>query len=191
MNEETNGQLASVVIKTPVGRMWMVASGDKLAGAELEPRWGVLAAWIEKKYGVAIPPGKTRASRKAPVLTKAAKALERYFQGKLTAPLQIEIAFDGSGLQRKVWQTVRNIEPGQTITYAELASRARRGGAFRAIGAANAANRCAIFVPCHRVVAGSGALQGYGAGLDAKSWLLAHEGVANDGARVTRKTGER
>jgi methylated-DNA-[protein]-cysteine S-methyltransferase len=178
---ETEG-LSSLVVKTPVGKIWIVAREGKIAAAELEPRWEDLKAWLKKRYGVDLIPRKSRTQDRS--LQRAERALERYFKGDLDAPSQIEVLMDGSTLQRKIWQTVRSISPGQTITYGELAAKARKPGAFRAAGAANGANRCAIFIPCHRVVAGSGALQGYGGGIEAKSWLLDHEGVTNNGTRL-------
>ncbi len=47
--------------------------------------------------------------------------------------------------------------------------------ASRAVGLATGQNPISIIVPCHRVVGANGALTGYGGGLDAKRWLLAHE----------------
>jgi O-6-methylguanine DNA methyltransferase len=176
-------QMTAAGVKTPIGRMWIIAHDGKVLAAELEPRWEALAAWIEKRYGVELTAGKDLG--KSPVLEKAAKALDRYFHGHLDAPSRIELALEGSPMQRRIWQSVRSISPGQTITYSQLAAKARKTGAFRAVGAANGANRCAIFIPCHRVVAGSGALQGYGGGIEAKSWLLTHEGVSNNGTRLS------
>lgn len=187
MSKETKN-LTSDVLRTPIGKMWIVAHEDKVIGAELKPRWESLGSWIEKRYGVELPP--TRSRVRSLVLEKAAKALERYFEGKLDALSQIELGLEGSTLQRKIWYATRSISPGQTITYGQLATRVRKTGAFRAVGAANGANRCALFVPCHRVVAGSGALQGYGGGLYAKSWLLRHEGVPNDGTRLSAEWAE-
>ena len=81
----------------------------------------------------------------------------------------------GTPWQRAVWDAVRDVPYGETITYAELAARAGRAGAARAAGAANGRNPISIVIPCHRIVGTSGALTGYGGGLDAKAWLLALE----------------
>jgi methylated-DNA-[protein]-cysteine S-methyltransferase len=70
---------------------------------------------------------------------------------------------------------MREIEPGTTITYAELAARAGSPLAARAAGSACAINLIAPIVPCHRVLRGGGALGGYAYGLSRKEWLLAHE----------------
>jgi methylated-DNA-[protein]-cysteine S-methyltransferase len=109
-----------------------------------------------------------------PVLKKAARELEEFLAGQrkdFTVPLHA----DGTDFQRQVWQQLARIPFGQTITYGELARRAGRPEAVRAAGAACARNPLAIIVPCHRVVAKSGALQGFAGGLESKKRLLALE----------------
>ena len=109
-----------------------------------------------------------------PVLKKAARELEDFLAGKrkdFTVPLHAE----GTEFQRKVWQQLARIPFGQTITYGELARRAGRPEAVRAAGAACGRNPHAIIVPCHRVIAKSGALQGFAGGLETKKRLLALE----------------
>jgi len=75
---------------------------------------------------------------------------------------------------------MRQIPPGQTWSYAELAAKAGRPDASRAAGSACARNLVAPFVPCHRVVRSDGTLGGYYYGLPVKEWLLAHEGRSDD-----------
>src|SRR5688572_20661279 len=175
MRNEAPALSAADVVKTPIGKMWLVGLGDQLIGAELEPRWGDLAGWLDKRYGLSFAPGQIE-RRKTQVLLEAKGALARYFAGELRALAEIPVALDGSELQRRVWKAVRAVPVGRTLNYGQLATKAKLTGAFRAVGAANGANRCALFVPCHRIVASSGALCGYGAGLEVKGWLLRHEG---------------
>lgn len=184
MSEETSAPICAVTYKAPSGRIWLVGRGKKLLAAEFEPRFGSLGNWLRKRHGVSLEPGKSHRSSE-PILERAREALRAYFSGELKAAGKIPLELDGSALQRKVWDRVREIPPGQTISYRELASSTRNSGAFRAVGAANGANRCAIFIPCHRVVSSSGGLQGYGGGLETKGWLLRHEGVANDDVRLS------
>jgi methylated-DNA-[protein]-cysteine S-methyltransferase len=109
-----------------------------------------------------------------PVLKKAARELEEFLAGQrkdFTVPLHAE----GTDFQRKIWQQLARIPFGQTITYGELARRAGRPEAVRAAGAACGKNPHAIIVPCHRVIAKSGALQGFAGGLETKKRLLALE----------------
>ena len=91
-------------------------------------------------------------------------------------PLQYPPA---SEFRRRVWEALRQIPFGQTVTYRELAEQLGKPGAARAVGGACAANRLLLLVPCHRVVASRG-LGGFAAGLEWKKKLLALEsqGVA-------------
>ena len=86
----------------------------------------------------------------------------------------------GTVFQRQVWQALQAIPPGTTVTYAELARRVGRPRAVRAVAGACAANRLAVAVPCHRVVATSGDLAGYRWGVARKQALIERErtGVA-------------
>ena len=104
--------------------------------------------------------------------------LGAYFAGDLAAIADVPVRFDrGTSFQREVWNTLREIPVGETISYAGLARRVGRPSAFRAVGSANGRNPIGIVVPCHRVIAADGTLGGYAGGLDRKRWLLAHEGA--------------
>jgi len=91
--------------------------------------------------------------------------------------MEFELPIDprGSGFQRLVWDQLRAIPYGTTRTYGELARALGRPSASRAVGTANGANPISIIVPCHRVIARTGALTGYAGGIAAKRWLLEHE----------------
>ncbi len=110
----------------------------------------------------------------APVLDR----LRAYFAGELGALDDIAVAVIGTAFQRRVWAALRDIAPGSTVSYAELAERVGRPSAARAVGAANGRNPVALAVPCHRVIASDGTLGGYAGGLAKKAWLLAHEGAS-------------
>ena len=88
----------------------------------------------------------------------------------------IPVSTGGTVFQQQVWQALRSIPPGTTITYGELAARLGRPTAYRAVGGTNALNPVAIVLPCHRVVGANAALTGYAGGLERKRWLLQHEG---------------
>jgi len=105
--------------------------------------------------------------------------LRAYFQGELKAISDLKVQATGTPFQQEVWAALRDIAPGTTTTYGELARRLGRPGASRAVGLANGENPIAIVVPCHRVVGAGGALTGYGGGLERKRWLLGHETVAS------------
>jgi methylated-DNA-[protein]-cysteine S-methyltransferase len=168
-------EIATARVKTPIGTLWLAAIGDRLWGAEFEPRWINLALRLAKR-GFEVEPGTVR-RKGSPILERGMRALTDYFAGDLSAPGKIPLALEGPEKRMEVWRRVRRVRPGSTVTYAALAESVGMPGAFRAIGAANGANPCALFVPCHRVVSSSGGLAGYGAGVDAKAWLLSHEGA--------------
>ena len=107
----------------------------------------------------------------------AAAALDRYFNGELAALDQLQVDFYGTDFQRRVWTALRAIGAGRTASYLDIANSVGAPSAVRAVGAANGANPIPIVVPCHRIIGTSGALVGYGGGLDRKRWLLEHEGV--------------
>ena len=80
-----------------------------------------------------------------------------------------------------MWQALREIPYGETISYGELARRIGSPAAARAVGIANGRNPIAVIVPCHRVIGADGSLTGYGGGLERKRLLLdleARAGVA-------------
>ena len=81
----------------------------------------------------------------------------------------------GTPFQLNVWEALRRIPYGETVTYGELARRIGRPPAARAVGSANHHNPLPIVVPCHRVIGADGTLTGYAGGLVVKRALLALE----------------
>jgi AraC family transcriptional regulator of adaptative response/methylated-DNA-[protein]-cysteine methyltransferase len=111
----------------------------------------------------------------APILAAVAERLA----GR---PAAIPLDLLGTVFQRRVWEALMRIPPGDTISYAGLAEALQAPRGARAVAAACAHNRVAVIVPCHRVVRGDGGLGGYRWGLPLKRHLLAREGavVADD-----------
>ncbi|WP_018252344.1 methylated-DNA--[protein]-cysteine S-methyltransferase [Salinispora mooreana] len=103
-------------------------------------------------------------------------AVTAYLEGELTAvdEVPVEQHTDGAFLAH-AWDVLRDLKPGNPVTYTELAGLAGRPAAVRAAAAACARNTAALFVPCHRVLRTDGTLGGYRWGLDVKKWLLNHE----------------
>jgi methylated-DNA-[protein]-cysteine S-methyltransferase len=111
------------------------------------------------------------------ILARAREQLAEYFAGmRTTFDLPLDAA--GSPFEQRVWEALRAIPYGATVTYGELARRLGDPRATRAVGAANGKNPIPIIVPCHRVVGAHGALTGFGGGLQRKRRLLEHEGAA-------------
>jgi methylated-DNA-[protein]-cysteine S-methyltransferase len=104
-----------------------------------------------------------------------ASAIAAYFNGDIHAIDSLPVATEGTAFQKSVWQALRLIPAGQTISYGELAIRLGKPAAVRAVGLANGANPIGVVVPCHRVIGANGLLTGYGGGLERKRWLLNHE----------------
>ncbi len=154
--------LGPLTIAERAGRVCLVHFGDD--GAPIDDMF-------ERWY-----PGEPRARQALPALRAT---LERYFQGELAVLDTVAVELNGTSFQKTVWQALRRIDGGTTISYAELAKRIGQPTAVRAVGTANGANPVAVIVPCHRVIGSNGHLTGYGGGLDRKQWLLVHEGVVS------------
>jgi methylated-DNA-[protein]-cysteine S-methyltransferase len=106
-----------------------------------------------------------------------ASQLGEYFRGERRR-FDLPLAPRGTPFQLATWRALAAIPYGETITYAELARRVGRPGAFRAVGAANGKNPLPIVVPCHRVIGRDGSLTGFGGGIGTKRALLELEGAS-------------
>jgi methylated-DNA-[protein]-cysteine S-methyltransferase len=148
-------------LPTPIGPLRLAWQGDAL----------VAASFVDGAATVA----------QADLPAAIAAALDAYFRGE-NALHAIIVAPRGSAFELAVWQAVRAIPFGTTASYGSIARALSRvpggdGGIARAVGQANARNPLALFIPCHRVVGGNGALSGYAWGVERKRWLLVHEGA--------------
>lgn len=150
--------LFSAPLETPLGTFIGAVDGT---GA-------VVALDFEREGRIArLPDVREDEERLAPL----ARALERYFAGKLRA-FDFALAAQGTPFQKRVWAELVRIPYGATIGYAELARRIGSPRAVRAVGGANGANPIPILVPCHRVIGSDGSLTGFGGGIARKRALL-------------------
>ncbi|HEY5920892.1 MAG TPA: methylated-DNA--[protein]-cysteine S-methyltransferase [Kofleriaceae bacterium] len=149
-----------ITLPSPLGVLRLYGHADELIGV-----------WLPDSDDL-VPAHAKQAS--TPVLRATAKQLEEYFAGERRA-FDLPLAPRGTGFQQLVWRALTAIPFGETRSYGELARAIGRPSASRAVGAANGKNPISIIVPCHRVIGASGDLTGYGGGLPAKRWLLAHE----------------
>ncbi len=91
--------------------------------------------------------------------------------------LDLPLDIRGTAFQQRVWQALRQIPAGKTLSYAELADAIGEPKAVRAVASACGANTLAVLVPCHRIVRTDGSLSGYRWGVERKRDLLLREGA--------------
>jgi methylated-DNA-[protein]-cysteine S-methyltransferase len=172
LNASAPSELVVDRFPTPIGEMFAVTDEcgrlRAFAWVDHESR-GIQQ--LRQQYGSRMSIGEGR----SPAALR--KAMDDYFSGNLCAIDQIECATNGTPFQQEVWNALRTIPCGQTLSYGALAVRIGKPSAVRAVGLANGSNPISVVVPCHRVIGTNGSLTGYGGGLERKRWLLAHEGV--------------
>lgn len=162
---------------SPIGLIVLVSDEAALRALDFEDYEERMHRLLRLHYGAySLTPARTPDSIRGPI--------EAYFEGDLAALARVPVETGGTAFQRKVWAALRQIPAGTTMTYGQLAAATGSPSASRAVGLANGSNPAAIVVPCHRVVGANGALTGYAGGTDRKRWLLAHEGVKFNTARV-------
>ncbi len=153
-------------IETPLGAMYLAIRDGALREAGFMETWGrpVLSPDAEG--------GEADLSREA---ERVRDAVAAYFAGDVSAIDDIEIDPEGTDFQRAVWQAIREVPAGQTVSYQAIARAVGKPAAYRAVGTATGRNPVGIAVPCHRIVRSDGGLGGYGGGLHRKEWFLEHE----------------
>ncbi len=153
--------------QSPVGKLLLAASERGLAGVYFEGHrhFKGMHGWLR--------------DNDHSVLQQTQRQLADYFAGnrrEFDLPLDMS---GGTAFQQSVWQALCTLAFGSTASYLSIAKCIGNPGAVRAVGAANGRNPISIIVPCHRVIASSGALTGYAGGLDNKKTLLALEARLN------------
>ncbi len=156
-------------LDTPVGPLLAGATDSAVVLCDFAERPMIDAqlAAVRRRIGPTVQGG-------SPLVQRLAGQLTEYFAGDRRA-FDLPMDTPGSAFQERVWDELQAIPYGETISYRELAWRVGVPAASRAVGRANGSNRLALVIPCHRVIAATGGLGGYGGGPAAKSWLLALE----------------
>lgn len=154
-------------VSTPIGTFRITYFGSTVRVVDL----------LEKGVNqTGVPSGAVRRNPPFPPGSPA-RQLREYFRGE-RRDFEVRVEPDSaSSFDRAVWEELRTVRAGQTVTYGELARRVGYAGAARAVGGAMRRNPIPIVIPCHRVVGQGGAITGFGLGLWRKRWLLDHEGA--------------
>ncbi len=158
-------------IPSPIGTILLVSDGTSLCSLDFADYETRLMALLHKRYGSvqlieSIDP------------RGFSSKIRAYLAGDYACLNDLPINAGGTDFQQQVWQALRTIPVGTTVSYGELATKLGKPTAARAVGMANSLNPIAIVVPCHRVIGATAKLTGYAGGLDRKKWLLQHEGAS-------------
>ncbi len=152
---------------------------------------GLTGLWFEGQKFYALGLHKEHQEKEMPVFTGVKRWLDIYFSGK-EPEFMPPIHMIGSSFQLLVWEFLRQIPYGKTVTYGEIAKhvaarRNLRSMSAQAVGGAVGHNGISIIIPCHRVVGTNGSLTGYAGGIQKKIRLLAYEGADVEHFFVPRK----
>ncbi|MCL1978579.1 MAG: methylated-DNA--[protein]-cysteine S-methyltransferase [Methanomassiliicoccaceae archaeon] len=109
------------------------------------------------------------------IVNEAARQIDEFLTGKRTA-FDLPLKAEGTDFQKSVWDELRRIPYGETVSYKDVAERIGRPNSYRAVGGACNANPLPLLIPCHRVVAVDG-IGGFGGGLALKRKLMEIEGI--------------
>jgi methylated-DNA-[protein]-cysteine S-methyltransferase len=155
--------LDATSLSTPTGELSLLARDDVIVAAGFASATTMAARLPDEPLVIHRDLGRLSA------------AVTAYFDGDLGALDDLPVSQPGGDFHQAAWKVMREVGPGETITYAELAARAGNPKAVRAAGSACARNLIAPIVPCHRILRTGTGLGGYYYGLPTKQWLLTHE----------------
>ncbi len=153
------------IIDHGIGSILIAATDDGVCAIRVGADRSALETELREEFGLAT------VNRDDDRLEAVARLVEELADGRRPhgdLPLDIE----GTAFQVQVWEQLRRLRRGESITYAELARRCGRPAAQRAVGSAVGANPVALAIPCHRVVRSDGGLGGYRWGTEVKQALL-------------------
>jgi AraC family transcriptional regulator of adaptative response/methylated-DNA-[protein]-cysteine methyltransferase len=163
----TGEHIAYAVVDSPVGPMLVAATDQGICALRFGER-DSLVRDLHAEYSSAI------LTEDSPRVAGYARAILDHFEGNRTL-LDLPLDPGGTAFQQRVWAALREIPPGETRSYQEVAAAIGQPSAVRAVAHACATNPVALLVPCHRVLRSDGALGGYRWGLERKQALLTQE----------------
>ena len=158
------------LVDTPLGTLLVAASGAGLCRISYDPEPEREVELLARALG-------TRILRSPKPVDEVRRQLDEYFERRRSEfDLDVDLRLTAD-FSRRVLEELARVPYGETTTYGALAARAARPRAARAVGTVMNRNPIPIVLPCHRVVGASGALTGYGGGLERKEKLLRLEGA--------------
>lgn len=156
--------LHTTTLSTPLGEMTALYQAQGILLFDFTDSCVNDYTKLEQQYG--------KATKHENPISQALKTqIAQYFSGTRHT-FQLPLAPQGTPFQQKVWQILRTIPYGKTISYLEQAESMGNHKAVRAVAAANSRNPLSIIVPCHRVIGKNGKLTGYAGGIARKAALL-------------------
>ncbi len=170
--------LATAVIKSPVGPLFLAVSPKGLVALEFDARLAGQQTLRPNPRNLREEEHRFEFRDAREELIPYVRELDEYFAGRRKR-FGFDLDLRGTDFQLACWRALVAIPYGETRSYADIARAVGRPQGFRAVGMANNRNPVAIVVPCHRVIASDGTLCGYGGGLDIKRKLLELEGAVS------------
>ncbi len=161
-------QIRFTTTSSPLGRLLVAATERGVCFVALGDQDAILEQALHSEVPLA------QITRDESILAPWVAAIVAYLEGR-EPHLDLPIDVRATAFQEQVWQALREIPLGTTRTYGEIAQAIGKPGAARAVGQACGNNPVALIIPCHRVVAGSGAIGGYRWGSERKKALLEAE----------------
>lgn len=155
---------------SPCGTLMLASVDDKLIMSDWVDGWH--HSNIMKRFDNLL--GLPFLEKTSAVIERAIDELNEYFLGR-RKEFDLPLELFGTAFQIKVWEALKEIGYGQTVSYADIARKINNPKAIRAVGGAVGLNPLSIIIPCHRVIGSDRSLTGYGGGYKAKEYLLALE----------------
>jgi len=162
-------RIAYAIVDSPLGRLLVAATERGVCFVSLGEHDAELEAALKAEF-----PKADAIVRDEAAIAPALEAVLDYLRGA-TPHVELPLDVRATAFQRRVWQELMAIPPGETRSYAEIAAALGLPKAQRAVGRACATNPVAILVPCHRALRADGTLGGYRWGLTRKAALLERE----------------
>ncbi len=137
----------------------------------------IIGLWFDgQKYFGSTVKNKIYIRQECAILNQAKDWLNGYFNNKKPKADELPLLLTGSSFQNKIWNAIKEIPYGKTISYKELAENCNITVFSQAVGQAVGRNPISIIIPCHRIIGTDGSLKGYAAGITIKQRLLQFEG---------------